>query len=71
MVDIFRASTHVAALTDQAIQLGVKTIWMQLGVIDHEAAATARAACLTVVMDRCPVIEDRRIGPFGTTNTNH
>jgi hypothetical protein len=71
MVDVFRASVHVAVLTDQAIQLGARVIWMQLGVIDHQAAATARAAGLTVVMDRCPVIEDRRIGPFGAIRTNH
>jgi predicted CoA-binding protein len=71
MVDVFRASTHVAALTDQAIQLGARTIWMQLGVIDQESAAKARAAGLTVVMDRCPVIENRRIGPFGTRDGNH
>jgi predicted CoA-binding protein len=71
MVDVFRASAHVGALVDRAIQLGVRTIWMQLGVIDHDAAATARAAGVTVVMDRCPVIEDRRLGPFGTIRANH
>jgi hypothetical protein len=71
MVDIFRASVHVGALVDRAIQLGVQTIWMQLGVIDQEAAARARAAGITVVMDRCPVIEDRRLGPFGTSRTDH
>lgn len=71
MVDVFRASIHVAALTDQAVQLGAKIIWMQLGVVDQQAAATARAAGLIVVMDRCPVIEDRRLGPFGTIRTNH
>jgi uncharacterized protein len=65
MVDVFRASTHVAALVDRAIQLGAKTVWMQLGVIDQDAATKARAAGIKVVMDRCPVIEDRRIGPFG------
>jgi predicted CoA-binding protein len=65
MVDVFRAPAHVAALVDRAIQLGAKTIWMQLGVIDQDAAAKARAAGIKIVMDRCPVIEDRRIGPFG------
>lgn len=69
MVDVFRASTHVAPLVDSAIRLGAKTIWMQLGVIDHKAAAVARAAGIKVVMDRCPVIEDRRIGPFGPDRT--
>jgi predicted CoA-binding protein len=65
MVDVFRASVHVRALVDRAIDLGARTIWLQLGVIDLDAAAKARAAGLNVVMDRCPVIEDRRIGPFG------
>jgi uncharacterized protein len=69
MVDVFRASMHVGALVDRAIQLGADTVWMQLGVIDQDAAARARAAGITVVMDRCPVIEDRRIGPFGTNST--
>ena len=64
MVDLFRNSTNVGPVVDAAIRLGARTIWMQLGVIDHEAAARARAAGLTVVMDRCPIIEDRRLGPF-------
>jgi len=71
MVDVFRASIHVGALVDRAILLGAKTIWMQLGVVDKDAAAKARAAGITVVMDRCPVIEDRRLGPFGPLHTNH
>jgi uncharacterized protein len=66
MVDVFRASAYVGPVVDQAIQFGAQTIWMQLGVIDQASAARARAAGITVVMDRCPVIEDRRIGPFGT-----
>ncbi|WP_428493334.1 CoA-binding protein [Rhodopila sp.] len=64
MVDVFRASAHVGALVDDAVRLGAQTIWMQLGVIDQAAAERARAAGLTVVMDRCPVIENRRIGPI-------
>jgi predicted CoA-binding protein len=71
MVDVFRASLHVGALVDRAVDLAAKTIWLQLGVIDQRAAAKARAAGLTVVMDRCPVIEDRRIGPFGTVCPHH
>ena len=62
MVDVFRASQHVSSLVDQAIHLGAKVIWMQLGVVDQTAAARARAAGITVVMDRCPVIEERRLG---------
>lgn len=64
MVDVFRNAAHVGALIDSAIRLGAKTIWMQLGVIDHEAAERARSAGVAVFMDRCPVIEDRRLGLF-------
>lgn len=71
MVDVFRASIHVAGMVDEAIQLGANIVWMQLGVIDQEAAAKARAVGIKVVMDRCPVIEDRRIGPFGPPPTDH
>ena len=64
MVDVFRNSSHVGPLVDDAIRLGARTIWMQLGVIDLAAAERARASGIAVVMDRCPVIEDRRLGPF-------
>ena len=64
MVDVFRNSTHVGPLVDDAIRLGARTIWMQLGVVDQTAAERARASGIAVVMDRCPVIEDRRLGPF-------
>ena len=62
MVDVFRNSRFVAPLVAAAIWLGARTIWMQLGVVDQAAAESARAAGLTVVMDRCPVIEQRRLG---------
>ena len=61
MVDIFRRSEFVAPLVDDAIAIGAKIVWMQLGVIDEEAAQKAQQAGLTVVMDRCPAIEYRRL----------
>jgi hypothetical protein len=61
MVDVFRRSEFVAPIVDEAIAVGAKIVWMQLGVIDTEAAKKAQQAGLTVVMDRCPAIEYRRL----------
>ena len=54
--------THVEAPVNDAIRLGAKTIWMQLGVINEAVAKTARDAGLQVVMDRCPAIDIPRLG---------
>ena len=61
MVDVFRRSEFVAQLADQAITAKASILWLQLGVIDEAAARKAQAAGLTVVMDRCPAIEYRRL----------
>lgn len=61
IVDVFRRSEFVAEIAEQAIEKGARVLWCQLGVIDLEAAQRAQAAGLTVVMDRCPAIEYRRL----------
>ena len=60
MVDCFRSSESMPTLADEVIAKGAKVMWMQLGIYHADAAATARAAGITVVMDRCPIIEFRK-----------
>jgi predicted CoA-binding protein len=66
IVDVFRKPLDVPPIAEQAIAMGAKVLWMQLGIVNPEAARRARGAGLEVVMDRCVKIEHARF--FGGLN---
>lgn len=67
LVDVFRPSAEAADIARQAVEIGARVLWLQLGVVSDEAAAIAREAGLAVVMDRCCKIEHARF--FGGLRT--
>ncbi|MCW2783835.1 MAG: CoA-binding domain protein [Marmoricola sp.] len=62
VVDVFRRSDAAGQFVDEAITVGAKAVWFQLGVVDEDAFARAEAAGVPMVMDTCPLIEWRRRG---------
>ena len=65
LIDIFRRSEEVLPVIDEAIQAGVKAVWMQLGIVNEAAANLAQEAGLDVVMDKCTAIEHRALAKAG------
>ena len=61
-MDVFRNSEDVAPVAQQAIAVGARALWLQLGIVNEQAASSARAAGLQVVQDRCMKVEHARGG---------
>jgi len=71
MVDVFRPAADCGPIAEQAIRIGARILWLQLGIVNNEAARLAEDAGLRVVMDRCPKIEYARLnGELGWQGIN-
>lgn len=57
VVDVFRRSEYAGEFADQAVAVGAKSVWLQLGVVDHDAFARTTRAGVPIVMDTCPAME--------------
>jgi predicted CoA-binding protein len=68
MVDVFRLPDAVMGVAEEAIQINAKVLWLQLKIINYEAANLAEAAGLKVIMDRCPKIEFKKLNWTSKTN---
>jgi predicted CoA-binding protein len=70
LVDVFRRVEHLAEVTDEAIAVGAKALWFQLGLVDHASARRAAEAGLDVVQDRCLMVDHiRLVGPLHDFDT--
>ncbi|WP_054028027.1 CoA-binding protein [Bacillus sp. FJAT-28004] len=69
IVNVFRRSEHTPPVAEEAVAIGAKTFWLQLGIANDEAAAIAAAGGLEVVMDRCIKVEDSILLPGGKSKT--
>lgn len=65
IVDIFRAPSKVLPIVDEAIEIGAKAVWMQIGIVNNEAAKKAKDAGMTVVQNRCIMVEHKRLKEAG------
>jgi len=69
IVNVFRRSEHTPPVAEEAVAIGAKTFWLQLGIANEEAAAIAAAGGLEVIMDRCIKVEDSILLPGGKSKT--
>jgi uncharacterized protein len=68
IVNVFRRSEHVVPFAQEAVEIGAKVFWLQLGIVNEEAAKIARQGGLEVIMDRCIKVEDSILLPHGKSN---